>query len=172
MIQSSVWRWWLITMSWAEFHLQEHDISANVPIPFFFDDNRWENKTGIITSWVVPFTSMLEAADDNRWAGTITSWVVPFISMLEAADDNRWAGAVIRMFTNGADDRSYKHLHPSTPWSSCQSGEHLHQENICIRKTSEQNSASVGTSPDHPALSLLPSSTIICRWYMSLLPAH
>ena len=73
---------------------------------------------------------------------------VPFTSMLEATDDNRWAWAVIGMCTNGADDRSYKHLHPGLK-------ARVSQENIYIRKTSTRNSASVGTSPDHPPLFLL-----------------
>ena len=77
---------------------------------------------------------------------------VPFTSMLEATNDNRWVGAVIRICTNGADDRSHKHLHPGLE-------ARVSQENICIRKTSAHNSTSVGASPDHPPVFLLrPSS--------------
>ena len=81
-----------------------------------------------------------------------TSRAVPFTSMREATDDNRWVWAVIGMRTNGADDRSYKHLHPGLE-------ARVSQKNICIRKTSTRKSASVGASPDHPPLYLLrPSS--------------
>ena len=77
---------------------------------------------------------------------------VPFTNMLEATDANRWTWAVIGMRTNGADDKSYKHLHPGIE-------ARVSQENICIRKTSARNSTSVRASPDHLPLYLLrPSS--------------